>query len=109
MGQLARDARDGKALPKYAYIQESQLKFYEEAAKLPARARMLKAESNFDIAQWPGTEGLGYTLDQRITPTTPTWYLFDWMPAVEEFKTRKALLVYRRNAPSPASTGPITD
>ena len=100
MGELARDYRTGKPLPEYAYVQDSQLQFFEQARTLPARAEMFRNEVQFDINAWPGPEGLGYKLEETLTPSTPAWYPFDWMPAVKMFRGRKELRVYRLAVPS---------
>lgn len=100
MSELARDYRAGKPMPEYAYVQDSQLQFFEEARTLPARADMFRNEVQFDINAWPGPEGIGYKLQETLVPSTPTWYPFDWMPAVKIFRGRKELRVYRLTAPT---------
>jgi hypothetical protein len=93
-------------LPDWIYTTEGKLGFLEDARKSPGRAEMLRKDeqSPFDINQWHGLEGLGYRLDQTITPRTPAWYPFDWMPAVKDWRKRKALLVYHLSSTATPAT-----
>jgi hypothetical protein len=86
-------------LPDWIYTTEGKLGFLDDARHIPGRAAMLNSEkgSPFDINQWHGLEGIGYHLERTIVPATPKWYPFNWMPAVQTWKSRKALLVYRLN------------
>jgi hypothetical protein len=93
--QIASQRKD---LPRWIYSAAGKLNFIEAARTMPARAEMLRRESGFDIKQWSGLEGLGYALDRTIEPRTPVWFPFDWMPAVREWKSRRTVLVYRRQA-----------
>ena len=34
---------------------------------------------------------------KRISPQTPAWFPFDWMPSVRQWKQRRQVLVYRRD------------
>jgi hypothetical protein len=86
-------------LPQWIYATSGKLAFLDDAKKLPARAAMIRKESGFDVSTWNGLEDLGYTLDQRFVPSTPSWFVFDWMPAVVEWKQRYSVLVYRLNPP----------
>jgi hypothetical protein len=86
-------------LPDWIYTTEGKLGFLDDARHIPGRAAMLNSEkgSPFDINQWHGLEGMGYHLERTIVPATPKWYPFNWMPAVQTWKSRKELLVYRLN------------
>jgi hypothetical protein len=91
--EIAATRRD---LPQWIYATQGDLQFLEDARKLPARAEMMRKESGFDVSQWHGFEGLGYQLNETITPRTPQWFCFDWMPAIHEWQKRHTVFVYRR-------------
>jgi hypothetical protein len=85
-------------LPDWVYATHGKLQFFEDARKLPARAAMIKKDSGFDVASWSGMEGLGYRHEQTMTPDTPRWFPFVWMPAVKRWRAMGAVEVYRRDA-----------
>ena len=89
-------AGDPRQTPRWIYTTEGKLRFVDQSRTMPARAAMLMKESAFDASQWAGLEAMGYRLDQTIVPQTPTWFGFDWMPAVRQWKQRREVLVYRR-------------
>ncbi|MEA2708295.1 MAG: hypothetical protein QOF78_896 [Phycisphaerales bacterium] len=82
-------------LPDWAYATHGKLQFLEDARQLPARAAMIRKDSGFDVATWSGMEGLGYQHEQTITPQTPRWFPFAWMPAVQRWRAMGAVEVYR--------------
>ena len=43
-----------------------------------------------------GFESLGYALSETFEIGTPSWFPFDWMPAVRLWRQLTPLLVYRR-------------
>ena len=101
--QIARQRTD---MPQWIYTTGGKLGFLEDARTSPARAAMLRADktSPFDIDTWPGLQGMGYRLSERIVPEPPAWYPFKWMPAVKEWEKRKELLVYQLSAGATATT-----
>jgi hypothetical protein len=48
------------------------------------------------VSRWPGVEGLGYRLRERVVPRTPGWFPFDWMPSVRWESERSPVHVYER-------------
>lgn len=90
-------AATGRDLPKLIYATQGDLQFMEDARKLKARAEMMRRDSGFDVSQWHGLDGLRYHLDETITPHTPRWFAFNWMPAIVEWQKRHTVLVYRRS------------
>ena len=74
--------------------------FIDQAKSMPARAALIKRESGFDVTGWSGLEGLGYGLEATIIPQTPGWFPFDFMPAVIEWKQRRAVMVYQLKEPT---------
>ncbi len=93
---IQKMASSGANLPDWIYATEGELQFMEDARKLPARAKMMKEESNFNVNEWRGVEALGYRLDATLIPQTPRWFVFNWMPAIREWQPRRAVFVYRR-------------
>lgn len=82
--------------PDWLYSTQGKSMFLEHAKSMPARAQLIKKESGFDVSNWRGVEGIGYALAETIVPSTPGWFAFDWMPAVKEWKQRRAVQVFRR-------------
>lgn len=99
--KLATERTD---LPRWLYTTQSELQFIEDARRLPARAQMFKAESQFDIRRWAGVEALGYEHVATIEPVVPEWYVFNWMPAVRSFLEREKLLVHQLTVTPPAAS-----
>ena len=57
---------------------------------------MMKKESGFDISKWKGVEGLGYRMSEKIVPQTPSWFVFKWMPVIDQWQPRRTVFVFRR-------------
>ena len=81
--------------PDRIYVSDGQRGFLEDALSQPARAAMLRDEG-LDVASWNGFEALGYRLHATFQTGTPSWFFFDWMPAVQLWREVTPVLVYRR-------------
>lgn len=82
--------------PARIYTSEGFLGFVRDAQQSPARLEMLRAEG-FDAAGWQGLEPLGYHLLARFQTRTPSWFPYDWVPGVEYWSERNAVMIYERN------------
>ncbi len=89
---------DPTHLPQRIYATRGLIRFLTEARKMPARAAMMEHESGFDASDWRGLESLGYHVRETLVPKTPSWFWFNWMPAVSQWKELKTVLVYERSA-----------
>ena len=86
---------DPADLPDRIYTDSGHLGFLEDGRRLPARIELFQAQG-LDLERWPGVEGLGYRLRERIVTPTPAWFPFDWMPAVQWRILRSPVFVYER-------------
>jgi hypothetical protein len=91
---------DPTTLPDRIYADAGHLRFIEDGRDLPGRIELFRGQG-LDLESWPGVEGLGYRLRERIVTGTPDWFPFDWMPAVGWRLHRSPMSVYERvDAPS---------
>jgi hypothetical protein len=94
-------------LPQRIYATSGLIQFLNQARSAPARAAMMEHESGFDARDWHGLESLGYHVQEKLVPKTPSWFCFNWMPAVEQWKQLKTVIVYDRT-PEPLRADFIT-
>ncbi|HEY9128114.1 MAG TPA: hypothetical protein VIM62_13355 [Acidobacteriaceae bacterium] len=83
-------------LPEYALIPIDTELWTLEMRQRPARAAILKADTNFDYSAFSGFEALGYHLDATVQPKLPFWL----MPALitgSHAYTDAGVHVYRLN------------
>ena len=105
IGEAPHEDRPGRI-----YMSKGGLGFLEDARHQPARAEMLR-EQGLDVEDWEGIESLGYRLARTIATDTPSWFVFDWMPAVEYWAAVSPVFVYekvplvRRRAPGDERSG----
>jgi hypothetical protein len=59
--------------PEYALIAMDTEKWTEEIPERPARAALLKADTNFDYSGFRNFDALGYHLSGTTKPTLPVW------------------------------------
>lgn len=93
------DAPPGER-PDRIYMSSGQLGFLEDALSQPARAAMLR-EEGLDLETWNGIESLGYRLSHTVVSSTPSWFFFDWMPAVDLWTKLSPVYVYERSLEGP--------
>jgi hypothetical protein len=86
-------------LPDAIYTTQGKLEYINDSAELPARAKMLNAESGFDVSHWHGIEALGYGPPETLSVPLPAWFPFQWMSEPREAQRISAVKVYVRTAP----------
>jgi hypothetical protein len=91
-----QDLRPEDSRPDWIYAKQGKLAFLEDAARLPARAAMLRRDSGFDVDRWSGLDALGFDPAATIVPETPGWFPFGWMPAARRHARQGTVLVFRR-------------
>lgn len=92
--QQVIDAAPGDR-PERLYVSAGLMGFLEDAEALPGRVEMLR-EHGLDLTTFEGFESLGYRLGDTITPQTPAWFVFDWMPVVRSWREGSRVQVYVR-------------
>ena len=95
MAEPAAPAESGSK-PRWIYADEGMLGFIADAARYPARAKMMKSQSGFDPLMWRGVEALGYRPAAVLEPALPRWFVFQWMPAVRWWKQMDKVRAYER-------------
>lgn len=86
---------DPASRPDRIYVNAGQIGFLEDGRELPERTELFR-QQGLDLERWPGVEGLGYRLRERIVTRTPGWYPFDWMPSIRWTAERSPMYVYER-------------
>ena len=80
--------------PPYALISIDTEKWTEEIPQRPARAALLKADTNFDYSGFQNFNALGYQLSGVTRPTLPAW-LFPALVAGNHAYTDNGIDTYR--------------
>ena len=82
--------------PEWLFANQGMVHFIDDCATLPARAKMLKAESGFDFGRWRGWRRWVQAVSER-SPVLPRWFIFEWLPDVRHWESENQTVIYRRN------------
>jgi hypothetical protein len=88
--------------PPYALISIDTEKWTEEIPQRPARAALLKADTNFDYSGFRNFNALGYQLSGVTRPTLPAW-VFPALVAGSHAYLDNGIDTYRLQSAAPSN------
>ena len=90
-------SQDLATRPDWLVMPLGQLKFIEDFALFPERAKHFSDLTKFDFSKWRRIEDLGYIEEQRIEAPLPSWFPCGKLLDLNKEFELWTLLVYRRS------------
>lgn len=87
-----------KPRPDIVFVNAGRMQMLDEARHMPGRAEYYRHLANFDLAKWPGMEGLGYEKPERFSVPLPGYLKpLSFMPLCGELRLRDLLICRKKS------------